>query len=36
MLAVAPGNFLDEHGLAAAAVDAPHGVQQKDQKGMNS
>src|SRR5258705_7992205 len=32
MLAIAPGNFFDDHGLAAAAIDAPHGVQQKDQK----
>ena len=32
MLAVAPGNFLDDDGVAAAAIDAPHGVQQEDQK----
>ena len=32
MLAVAPGNFLHDHSLAAAAIDAPHGVQQEDQK----
>lgn len=32
MLAVAPGNFFDDHGLAVAAIDAPHRVQQKDQK----
>jgi hypothetical protein len=32
MLAVAPGNFLDDHGLAAAAIDVPHRVQQEDQK----
>src|SRR5207247_5985769 len=32
MLAVAPRNFLDDHGLAAAAIDAPHRVQQEDQK----
>ena len=32
MLAVAPGNFLDDHRFATAAIDAPHGVQQEDQK----
>ena len=32
MLAVAPGNFLDNHRCAAAAIDAPHSVQQEDQK----
>ncbi len=32
MLAVAPGDFFDDHSLAAAAIDAPHGVQQEDQK----
>jgi hypothetical protein len=32
MLAVAPEDFLDDHGVAAAAIDAPHGVEQKDQK----
>jgi hypothetical protein len=32
MLAVAPGNFLDHHGFAAAAIDAPHGVPQEDQE----
>ena len=32
MLAIAPGNFLDDHSLAAAAIDAPHGVQQEDEK----
>ena len=31
VLAVAPGNLLDDDA-AAAAIDAPHGVQQKDQK----
>ena len=31
-LAVAPRNLLDDDGLAAAAIDAPHGVQQEDQK----
>ena len=31
-LAVAPGNFLDDDRLAAAAIDAPHGVKQKNQK----
>jgi len=32
MLAVAPGDFLDDHGFAAATIDAPHGVREKDQK----
>jgi hypothetical protein len=32
MLAVAPRNCLDHHGLAPAAIGAPHRVQQKDQK----
>ena len=31
-LAVAPRNFLDDDRLAAAAIDAPHRVQQKNQK----
>src|SRR5216683_2151636 len=31
-LAVAPRNFLDEDRLAAAAINAPHGVEQKNQK----
>jgi hypothetical protein len=31
-LAVAPGNFLDEDRLAAAAIDASHGVEQKNRK----
>jgi hypothetical protein len=30
--AVAPRNFLDDDRLAAATIDAPHGVQQKNQK----
>ena len=30
--AVAPGDFLDGHYAAAAAVDPPHGVQQEDEK----
>ena len=30
--AVAPGNFFDDHGAAAAAIDAPHGVQQEDEE----
>ena len=30
--AVAPGHFFDDHGGAAAAVHAPHGVQQEDEK----
>jgi hypothetical protein len=32
VLAVAPANFFDDDGAAAAAIDAPHGVKQKDQK----
>ena len=32
MFAVAPGNFLDDHGFAAAAIDAPHGVQEEDEE----
>jgi len=38
-LAVAPRNFLDDDRLTAAAIDAPHGIEQKNQeaqKGMNS
>ena len=31
MLAVAPGNFLDDHGLAAAAIDPAHRIQQENQ-----
>ena len=31
-LAVGPGDFLHDDRLAAAALDAPHGVQQKNQK----
>ncbi len=30
--AIAPGDFLDDDRLAAAAIDAPHGVKQKNQK----
>src|SRR5262249_11000874 len=30
--AVAPGHFLDDHGGAAAAVHAPHGIQQENKK----
>src|ERR1700687_2321517 len=30
--AVTPWNFLDHHRLAAAAIDAAHGVQQEDEK----
>ena len=32
MLAVAPGNLLDHHRFAAAAINASHGVQQENQK----
>jgi hypothetical protein len=32
VLAVTPRNLLDDEGFAAAAVDAPHWVQQKNQK----
>ena len=30
--AIAPGDLLDDDRLAAAAIDAPHGVKQKNQK----
>jgi len=30
--AVAPRNLFDDHGGATAAIDAPHGVQQEDEK----
>lgn len=30
--AVAPGDFLDEDGAATATIDAPHGVQEEDEK----
>ena len=30
--AVAPGNFLDGHHAAPAAIDATHGVQQEDEE----
>ncbi|MEI9977149.1 MAG: hypothetical protein WDO73_36905 [Ignavibacteriota bacterium] len=32
MLAVAPGYFLDDHGFATVAIDAPHRIQQEYQK----
>ena len=32
MFAVAPRNFFNDHRFAAAAVDAPHGIKQKNQK----
>lgn len=32
MLAVAPRNFLDDDRLTAAAIDPPHGIQEKNQK----
>jgi hypothetical protein len=31
VFAVAPGNFFDDDGVAAAAIDASHGVQQEDE-----
>src|SRR6266852_2127433 len=31
-LAVAPGNFLDDHSAAAATVHSPHRVQEEDEK----
>src|SRR6266536_6342844 len=31
-LAVAPGHFLDDDGLTTAAIDATHGIKQKNQK----
>jgi hypothetical protein len=30
--AIGPGDLLDDDRLAAAAIDAPHGVKQKNQK----
>src|SRR5712691_9943321 len=30
--AIGPGDLLNDHRLAAAAIDAPHGVKQKNQK----
>ena len=30
--AVAPRNFFDDDGAATTAIDAPHGVEQKDEK----
>ena len=32
VFAMAPGNFLDDHGLAAGASDAPHRVEEEDQE----
>ena len=32
VFAIAPGNLLDEHGLAAGARDAPHRVEEEDQE----
>lgn len=32
VLAVAPGDLFDDDGVAAAAIDAPHGVQQEDEE----
>ena len=31
-LAIAPRNLLDDNRLTAGAIDAPHGIQQKNQK----
>jgi hypothetical protein len=31
-LPVAPRDLLDDHGRAAAAIDAAHGVEQEDEK----
>ena len=31
-LAIGPGDFFDDDGAAAAAIDAPHGVQQENEK----
>jgi hypothetical protein len=31
-LAIGPGDFFNQDGMAAAAIDAPHGVEQKDEK----
>src|SRR5438270_12991352 len=31
-LAIAPGHFLDDHRLTTAAIDATHGIKQKNQK----
>src|SRR5690349_21106099 len=31
-LAIAPGDFLDDDCLTAAAIDATHGIEQKNQK----
>jgi len=31
-LSIAPRDFLDDHCLTAAAIDASHGIKQKDQK----
>jgi hypothetical protein len=32
MFAIAPGDLLDDHGLAAGASDAPHRVEEEDQE----
>jgi hypothetical protein len=32
MFAMAPGDLLDDHGLAAGARDAPHRVEEEDQE----
>jgi hypothetical protein len=29
---MAPGDFFDDHGLAAWTRDAPHGVEEEDQE----
>ena len=34
--AIGPGDLLDDDHLAAAAIDAPHGVKQKNQKSPES
>ena len=31
-LAIAPGHFLDDDSLTTAAIDATHGIKQKNQK----
>jgi len=32
VLAVAPGDLLDDDSMATGTIDAPHGVQQEDEK----
>jgi hypothetical protein len=32
MLAVAPRNFLDNHGLASQTIHAPHGVEEENEE----